>query len=242
VERPALKTASGPPAAPAAIPQPEVRPPAIEIARVRPVLVSPGAAQPSTAPLPLRGSPPTGFEDILARAEVSHDSAADPTAEASASPQPRWTTASAGKPALPPGGASALGASPSTLEQQAANLARGDRPSAQLEPGPPLAPPRPIRASKPAPPTAAPAPAAGAFHIQIGAYQSLAEAEKRLAWARELAPGLLANRSPVTTQVKQGDKLFYRARYAGFEAKAAAGACTELKRLKIDCLVMKAQQ
>src|SRR5215472_10902159 len=77
VERPALKTASGPPAAPAAIPQPEVRPPAIEIARVRPVLVSPGAAQPSTAPLPLRGSPPTGFEDILARAEVSHGSAAN---------------------------------------------------------------------------------------------------------------------------------------------------------------------
>jgi hypothetical protein len=26
----------------------------------------------------------------------------------------------------------------------------------------------------------------------------------------------------VTTQVKQGDKLFFRARYAGFEAKTAA--------------------
>ena len=265
VERPAPKTASGPPpAAPAAIPQTEARSPAIEIARVRPVLVSPGAAHASTAPLPPRGSTPAGFEDVLARAEVSHGSAANPVADASASPQPRWTAASAGnpplagtavaqKPALPPGGASALGASPSTLEQQAANLARGDPPvlttpagpsagpSAGLE-APPPAPPRPIRASKPATPTAAPALAAGAFHIQIGAYQSLAEAEQRLAWARELAPGLLANRSPVTTQVKQGDKLFYRARYAGFEAKAAASACTELKRLKIDCLVMKAQQ
>ena len=82
---------------------------------------------------------------------------------------------------------------------------------------------------------------AGAFHIQIGAYQSQAEAEKRLASARELAPGLLANRAPVTTQVKQGDKLFFRARYAGFEAKAAASACGELKKLKIDCLVMKAE-
>ena len=52
---------------------------------------------------------------------------------------------------------------------------------------------------------------------------------------------MLGNRAPVTTQVKQGDKLFFRARYAGFEAKAAATACTELKRLKIDCLVMKAE-
>ena len=81
----------------------------------------------------------------------------------------------------------------------------------------------------------------GAFHIQIGAYQSQAEAEKRLASARELAPGLLAHRAPVTTQVKQGDKLFFRARYAGFEAKTAASACGELKKLKIDCLVMKAE-
>ena len=69
----------------------------------------------------------------------------------------------------------------------------------------------------------------GTFHIQIGAYQSQAEAEKRLASARELAPGVLGNRAPVTTQVKQGDKLYFRARYAGFEAKAAASACTELQ-------------
>jgi hypothetical protein len=41
--------------------------------------------------------------------------------------------------------------------------------------------------------------------------------------------------------VKQGDKLFFRARYAGFESKDAATACTELKRLKVDCLVMKAE-
>jgi D-alanyl-D-alanine carboxypeptidase len=247
VERPALKTAGGPP--PAAIPETEARrPPAIEIARVRTVLVSP-----SPAPLPLRSSTPAGIEDVLARAEVSQTRPANSAADAPASPQPQWATASAGSllptagtalaqgPALPPGGASALGASPSTLEQQAANLAHGDlpvvtTPSARLQPGATPAAARPLRGGEPMP-SAAP----GAFHIQIGAYQSLAEAEKRLASVRELAPGLLANRSPVTTQVKQGDKVFYRARYAGFEAKAAASACTELKRLKIDCLVMKAQ-
>ena len=84
--------------------------------------------------------------------------------------------------------------------------------------------------------------AAGAFHIQIGAYQSQSEAERQLASVRQRATTVLGNRAPVTTQVKQGDKTFYRARYGGFEEHAAAaGACGELKRLKIDCLVMKAE-
>jgi D-alanyl-D-alanine carboxypeptidase len=150
------------------------------------------------------------------------------------------------RPALLSGGASAPGASPSTLEAQAANLSRGEPPVATPPPrakhafAPPPQPAAPAR--KPIQVATAPAAVApGVFHIQIGAYQSQAEAEKRLASARDLAPGLLGNRAPVTTQVKQGDKLFFRARYAGFEAKAAASACTELKRLKIDCLVMKAE-
>ena len=139
------------------------------------------------------------------------------------------------KPALFSGAASAPGAPPSTLEQQAAKLARGEPAvatpprsvQASLAPPQPAVPERRPFQTMVAPAAAAPA---GAFHIQIGAYQSLAEAEKRLASARELAPGLLANRAPVTTQVKQGDKLFFRARYAGFEAKTAASACGELKR------------
>jgi len=52
---------------------------------------------------------------------------------------------------------------------------------------------------------------------------------------------VLGSRAAVTTQFKQGDKLYFRARYGGFDAKAAASACTELKRLKIDCLAMKAE-
>ena len=83
--------------------------------------------------------------------------------------------------------------------------------------------------------------AAGGFQIQIGAFQSQAEAERQLAAVRERAGSVLARSSPVTLQVQQGQKVFYRARYAGFDAPAAAQACTELKRLKIDCLVMKAE-
>ena len=244
------------PVAPAAAqpaPEPQ-RSPAIEMARVRPVLVTPRAANPSPEPLPLRGSTAPGFEDVLARADQGPEPAAQ-----TPSRMPAWAPTSAGsqpmhvaapapmeRPALSTGATSAPGAPPSTLEQQAANLARGSPAVAT--------PPRSLQASLASPQPAVPgrrpfqtmvAPAAaapgGAFHIQIGAYQSQAEAEKRLASARELAPGLLAHRAPVTTQVKQGDKLFFRARYAGFEAKTAASACGELKKLKIECLVMKAE-
>jgi D-alanyl-D-alanine carboxypeptidase len=81
---------------------------------------------------------------------------------------------------------------------------------------------------------------AGSFHVQIGAFQSAAEAERHLAAVRVRAPAVLANRAPVTLQFRQGDKVLHRARFAGFDAQAAASTCSELKRLKVDCLVLKA--
>ena len=224
VERPGGESASAAP--PPAAANEARQGPAIEIARVRKVLISPGLVHPTTA---VREA--DAVEGIRVRA----------AGEGVARAQPRWTTGSAASPPLyatasaePPahasGGASGLGATPSTLQAQATNLARGEPPI--------TAPPSRVQPAAPAAPALV---GAGAFHIQIGAYQSLAEAQRRLATARQLAPGLLAKRSPVTPQVKQGDKLFYRARFAGFEATAAASACSELKRLKIDCLVMKAQ-
>jgi D-alanyl-D-alanine carboxypeptidase len=96
-----------------------------------------------------------------------------------------------------------------------------------------------------APRRVAPAPGrvpAGPFQVQIGAFQTQDEAERRLAWARERAGTLLAAHTPHMSQVRLGDKVFFRARYGGFGAKsAAAGLCTALKRLDIDCLVMKAE-
>ncbi len=263
IERPAPQVATAaaapppaPPMEPAALqPAPEAaRSPAIEMARVRSVLVSPRPANPAAAPLPLRGSTASSFEDVLARVDQPAPKPVNAAADEPASL--RWSTASPGnmpmhvvgapaeRPALFSGTASGLGAPPSTLETQAANLARGAPPVASAPSAPPhaLAPRPTIPQRPPVQTAAAAAPAAtGTFHIQIGAYQSLAEAEKRLTSARELAPGVLGSRAPVTTQIKQGDKLYFRARYAGFEAKDAATACTELKRLKIDCLVMKAE-
>jgi D-alanyl-D-alanine carboxypeptidase len=212
--------------------------PAIEVARVRPVLVGPRQTNPA-ADEP-RGR---GFENVPAGAQSPQ--------ERPRAPPPTWATASAGSlrsnlTAGPTEGAPVLGAPPSTLEQQAANLDRRERPmsaAAATWPAPTITSLQDAPAPRPRvnPVITASAAAQGAFHIQIGAYHSQADAERRLASARDLAPGLLAKHAPLTTQVRQGDKLYFRARYAGFEAPAAANACSELKRLKIDCLVMKAE-
>ncbi|MBO0766816.1 MAG: SPOR domain-containing protein, partial [Hyphomicrobiaceae bacterium] len=82
----------------------------------------------------------------------------------------------------------------------------------------------------------------GPFQVQIGAFQTEVEAERHLAWARERARSLLAAHTPHLSQVKLGDKVYFRARYGGFVAQsAAASVCTALKHLDIDCLVTKAE-
>ena len=226
-----------PPAEPAAtqLSPPQISAPAVEIARVRSVLVGPRSTGPGAQPAPEQRDPPAA------------DSAA-------ASPTPQWTTAANLAPAKPPAEPSdkpalfsditiVRGASPSTFAQQASKLARGEPPVAA--PVTTAALPRqargPTREAVAATPPA-PAPTMrGAFQIQIGAFQSAAEAERQLAVVRERAGGLLAAGTAVTMPVQQGQKSFFRARYSGFDASAAAKACGELKRLKIDCLVVKAE-
>jgi D-alanyl-D-alanine carboxypeptidase len=75
--------------------------------------------------------------------------------------------------------------------------------------------------------------------IQVGAFQSAGEAQRRLAWVREHASAVVGAREAVTQPIKQGEKLFYRARFAGFDNVAAASACKELRALKVDCLIMR---
>jgi D-alanyl-D-alanine carboxypeptidase len=228
VARPAAKVASAPPAAkalPPAEPAPELRSgaPPIEIARVRPVIVGSRPANPAADEGPRTQPIPDRREGVAA-----------------VSP---WTASSTlAAPAQPPAAsatsAGTRGASPSTLGDQAASLARGEAPLAA--PAPAAAPaPTPRRRVETTASTGGAA--AGGFQVQIGAFQSQAEAERQLAAVRERAGSVLARSSPVTLQVQQGQKVFYRARYAGFDAPAAAQACNELKRLKVDCLVMKAE-
>jgi D-alanyl-D-alanine carboxypeptidase len=84
--------------------------------------------------------------------------------------------------------------------------------------------------------------AAGPFQIQVGAFNSQDEAERQLAAVRERAGTLLQAHAGRMSQVKRGDKVLFRARYVGFGAQsAAAGVCSELKLLEIDCVVMRAE-
>jgi D-alanyl-D-alanine carboxypeptidase len=271
VVRPAAKpVAAAPPppplaaaasAGPAAIEPTPAQPaaPAIEIARVRSVFLTPRAPKAAADETP--GRTMTGAH-VPARADIAPEPDDQPPAVSGApppaAPVPAWTTASTLAPPLPAAAAErpalfseattvVRGAAPSTLGQQASNLARGE-PAVTLPVTTAALPVQkpPVRAKTTPPPTKAaaaalPGTAPGAFLIQIGAYQSHAEAERQLATVRERTGDLLAKGGAVTQQVQQGQKVFYRARYSGFDAQTAARACGELKRLKIDCLVMKAE-
>jgi D-alanyl-D-alanine carboxypeptidase len=207
----------------------------IEMARVRTVLVTPRPT----------AKPPDSIEAVLEKDERSASAALKPEAPQQQPQQQQWATATTGGSLLraPAAASSSLAdakraAQPSTLEQQAARLGGG-----AVNPDPPVTT-QALGAMESKPgwsSQVAAAGAAGGFHVQIGAYQSVAEAERQLAAAREKATTALRNSTPVTVQFKLGDKVFYRARYAGFDAQSAAAACGELKRAKVDCLVMKAE-
>lgn len=94
----------------------------------------------------------------------------------------------------------------------------------------------PFALSGPPPKAVAPL---GEFAIQIGAFASPPEAERQLANAHRLAPGPLAAAVPRTEPVTQGTRQLYRARFAGFDGKAATRACLELRRHRVDCFVTK---
>ena len=75
--------------------------------------------------------------------------------------------------------------------------------------------------------------------IQIGAFESEAEARRHLSEAQRQASTVLAAADPFTEGVQRGDKLLYRARFAGFDKESAEIACKELKRGHFECMALK---
>lgn len=107
-------------------------------------------------------------------------------------------------------------------------------------------PAEPIKASltvtEPAPKaTIKPSKYQGAFQVQVGAFTSEAEAENRLGMVQQRASDLLDGHMPFTTSFMRGDEEWYRARFAGFSRKSAQAACAALKKMSLDCAVMKAE-
>ena len=143
--------------------------------------------------------------------------------------------------AVAPAG-SGPGRPPATLQDQAAGKARAVTAVAAapgLAPVSPGARPAGLGARPAGVPGAAPA--AGPFHIQIGAFSNETEAQRQLAAVSGRAGAVVAGHAPVTVPVAKDNLQFYRARFAGFSEAAAQSACQSLKAQKFECLVMRAQ-
>jgi D-alanyl-D-alanine carboxypeptidase len=91
-------------------------------------------------------------------------------------------------------------------------------------------------------PTASAAPAIkprGAWLIQVGALPDESEAKQRLETAQSKAKDLLGRADPFTERTEKGDKVLFRARFAGLERDQAEAACKHLKRSAIPCMLLK---
>lgn len=177
-------------------------------------------AQPASqaAPIDEPVVPPT-----LAFAEAPAAQQPAPTARTPAAPPAKVMTASlktAAKPVAPPQPRAALrGAPPSSLDAQHAALASG----------------RPARVAALTPP------GGGRFEIQIGAYNTLADAQRALDAVFARAGGVVANHASVTQPAMKDGRQIYRARFRGFDATSAANACGALRKQAFDCFVMAAE-
>ncbi|HKZ96646.1 MAG TPA: serine hydrolase [Hyphomicrobiaceae bacterium] len=221
--------------------------PRLDFEGLRAAISSEASSTAAPALAPARSEPPASIETIIAETSPSPPGADRPPSMLEE--HVAILAESPPEPGRPPanfsGRATALGRAPSTLEIQAANLGGADAPAGPDAGGPPAASTQtstPDAASGLKGPVSEPAaaPAGGGFEIQIGAYASAEEAERRLASARARAVSLLDGHPSLSRPVQKGDRQMFRARFAGFDGGKASRACLELKRVAIDCLVMKA--
>jgi D-alanyl-D-alanine carboxypeptidase len=232
----------------------EPRRPAIDIARVRPIIVVPHQQQTVSAPLSPPAAAPTAIQQPIKRAELAAPSLpTQPQRQAIAPITPVIATAPALRPTQQafapaptlPSSATALaparGLPPSSLQAQAESLSRGSQPAA------PAARPGQFAHATFTQPGAAPAsrlqgPAPSSLpqhQIQIGAYATASDAERQLAAAKAKAPDLIGSYQGVALPAQSAGKAIYRARLTGFDAGSAGAVCTELRRRQIDCMVTK---
>ena len=108
---------------------------------------------------------------------------------------------------------------------------------------PPAAPAKMASAGPSTPgPMRAPQPAAKprtGWIIQIGALPDEKDAWQRLELAQTKVKDLLGKADPFTERVEKGEKVLFRARFAGLEKNQAETACKHLKRSDIPCMLVK---
>ncbi len=81
----------------------------------------------------------------------------------------------------------------------------------------------------------------GPYHIQVGSFVSSKLAETHLAAVTRKANSVLRGHGGHTAQGQVKGKSYYRVRYSSFTRSKATSTCAALKKLKIDCLVLRAE-
>lgn len=81
----------------------------------------------------------------------------------------------------------------------------------------------------------------GPYHVQVGSYLDTQGAKDRLAQVAGKASKILDGHDELTVSGKVRGKSYYRARFGKFSRDEAATTCTKLKRLSIDCLVVRTE-
>jgi len=116
-----------------------------------------------------------------------------------------------------------------------------DPPVAKSDPSPP-APPAKVAsavANEPLPVPAQTAKPRSGWIIQIGALPDEKDAWQRLELAQTRVKELLGKADPFTERIEKGEKVLFRARFAGLEKSQAEAACKHLKRSDIPCMLVK---
>jgi D-alanyl-D-alanine carboxypeptidase len=75
--------------------------------------------------------------------------------------------------------------------------------------------------------------------IQIGALPDEKDAWQRLELAQGKLKGILGKTDPFTERIEKGEKVLFRARFAGLEKTQAEAACKHLKHSNIPCMLLR---
>ena len=174
-----------------------------------------------------------------------------PLAPAPTAPAPASTAAAPASPLAAAAWPSPAKPSITTIRNEPAPITQSVA-AAVPPPAPPAAAPPVVQPRSPAkvaalgndtPPPAAPAEPItkqrAGWLIQVGALPDETEARQRLENARSKAKALLGKADPFTERTEKGDKVLYRARFAGLEKNQAEAACKHLKRSDIPCMLLK---
>jgi len=220
-----------PQTAPSQVAEVETRETPIHIFKVRHVpIVTKGGTTPADQTTDMEGLDGSGAPERAPEPAQPAAAFATPVAFAPPSepmrpaPQPRMVTGTTGRPTnVAAGDAPQRGLPPSTLNAQAWALqGPANRAPAQYGQARMMA----VRA------------AAGNYEVQIGAYGSIADAQRALVSVQDRAQQLLAGVASVTHPATKNGHQIFRARFAGFNEDRATSTCTALRRKGVDCFVM----